>query len=62
MWWYSQNGVEIEYSNNAIKLVNASKVILDPLDSVELSDVSFWVEPCQNGNFTGERDKAIIFT
>jgi hypothetical protein len=59
---HKENGVDIENWNNAIKKVNAPLVTLDPLDYVELSDVSFLVETSQNGNFTGERDKAILFT
>ena len=35
---------------------------IEPLDPIELSDASFFLTACQKGTFTGERDKAIIFT
>ncbi len=57
--WY-ENEVELDNWKNPIQKVKAPRVPIEPLDPVELADVSAMVDTCQKGTFTGDRDKAIL--
>jgi integrase/recombinase XerD len=59
MRWY-ENEVEPENWHNPINKVKSPKVPVEPLDPVDLRDISGMVSTCRKGNFTGERDKAIL--
>jgi site-specific recombinase XerD len=57
--WYE---IEAEPKDwrNPIRKVKAPSVDVEPLDPVDVSDITDMIEVCQRGTFTGERDRAIL--
>jgi integrase/recombinase XerD len=48
-----------EWKNPILK-VKAPKVALDPLEPISIEDVRALINTCQQGEFIGERDRAIF--
>jgi integrase/recombinase XerD len=57
-WWEIE--AEPVMWKNPVKKVKPPRVPIEPLDPVNLSDISKLVESCENDTFTGKRDQAII--
>lgn len=59
-WW--GNEVEPEDWKNPIRKVKAPRVDIEPLEPADIGDIKLILEICRRGEFTGERDRAIILT
>lgn len=57
-WWADE--VEPENWRNPTERVKAPKVPLEPIEPISLDDVKALLSTCTRGEFTGERDRAII--
>lgn len=57
-WWAEE--VEPENWRNPTQRVKAPKVPLEPIEPISLDDVKALLSTCKRGEFTGERDRAII--
>lgn len=57
-WWVDE--VEPEDWRNPTQRVKAPKVPTEPIEGISLDDVKALLSTCKRGQFTGERDRAII--
>jgi len=57
-WWAEE--VEPENWRNPTQRVKAPKVPMEPIEPISLDDVKALLSTCKRGEFTGERDRAII--
>lgn len=57
-WWADE--VEPENWRNPTQRVKAPKVPMEPIEPISLDDVKALLSTCKRGEFTGERDRAII--
>jgi integrase/recombinase XerD len=49
-------------TKNPIDKVKAPRVPIEPIEGISLEDFDLLLEACARGRFTGERDRAILFT
>jgi site-specific recombinase XerD len=57
-WW--ENEIEPEGWKNPIRKIKAPRVIVEPLDPADPEIVKALLRTCENGNFYGDRDKALF--
>jgi site-specific recombinase XerD len=57
-WWAEE--VEPDNWRNPTQRVKAPKVPMEPIEPISLDDVKALLSTCKRGEFTGERDRAII--
>ncbi|MCJ7535218.1 MAG: tyrosine-type recombinase/integrase [Anaerolineales bacterium] len=59
-WW--EDDVEPEGWKNPIRKVKAPRVGIEPLEPADIGDIKRILAICKRGEFTGDRDRAIILT
>lgn len=58
--WITEEEIMPPEWKNPMQKVKAPKVNIDPLEPILLDDVRKLIDTCQQGSFTGERDKSIF--